>query len=135
MGGTQACSSLTVCSACVSPYFLNTTSSFCETCPYDCLTCGTDGVCLTCDSVNHFRELNSSSSRCVPIAGYFDNGVPVCESCPNVCSACSSLTVCSACVSPYFLNTTSSFCETCPYDCLTCGTDGVCLTCNTAHFR
>ena len=96
----------------------------CTTCPYDCLTCSSATVCLTCDSAA-FRALDSATSRCLPLPGYFDNGVTLCVSCPSQCSLCSSLTVCSACVSPYFLNTTSSFCETCPYDCLTCGTDEI----------
>lgn len=72
-----------------------------------------------------------TSSRCIPMEGYFDNNATVCVKCPIECSLCSSLTVCSACSSRYVLNTSAATCDSCPYDCFTCNSLGNCLTCNS----
>jgi proprotein convertase subtilisin/kexin type 5 len=85
--GCSLCSNLTFCSACFpaaylqtdnlchstcpARFFPNTTSQVCQACPYDCLTCGSTGICLGCDGTVDFRTLDSTSGRCVPKAGYF----------------------------------------------------------------
>ena len=63
--GCLACSSLSVCSSCISNLFLiinelcytacppryieNIQTFTCETCPFDCYTCDSSGLCLSCN--------------------------------------------------------------------------------------
>ena len=51
--------------------FTDSSTLVCKNCPYDCYTCDISGNCLTCNNVADFRYLNTSSSRCVPLSGYF----------------------------------------------------------------
>jgi proprotein convertase subtilisin/kexin type 5 len=115
-------------------------------CPYDCLSCDANKSCLTCDS-NDFRTL--SSSRCIALVGYFDDGTSSkCISCPLNCTACVSLAKCTACKPGYFMNSsnqcvnscplrqfpnyTAAKCQNCPFDCYTCdNVTNACLTCNS----
>ena len=135
-GACSLCTSLTNCSVCSVRYFLNPSVDFCDPCPYDCLTCNNLGGCLSCSSAIDFRTLEMNASRCVPIAGYFDNNATVCIACSIGCNNCTSLASCFSCFERYAHNSSSMSCQACPYDCLTCDLGGNCLTCSsTIDFR
>lgn len=156
------CSSSLSCSACNANYYLtqdkcpmdcplryfpNITSRNCDRCPYDCLTCGNNLTYISC-SPEDLRVFNSTTGRCQPMAGYFDDGVnALCFKCPSVCEACTSATVCTKCEYHNYLGRNGSClykcpqvlleagqerptCPNCRYDCLTCDAYGDCLTCN-----
>jgi proprotein convertase subtilisin/kexin type 5 len=125
----QQCSSPTVCTSCAAGYYLfnsncisscptryssNATERVCKPCPSDCLTCDTNGNCLSC-SASENRILSVSAGRCVPMAGYYDNkGALVAVACPSRCLACSSASQCSSCSSGSFLNPGGNCSTTCP---------------------
>ena len=122
----------------------------CQSCPYDCYTCHQNGSCVTCSLEIDKRQLNSSSSRCVPTLGYFESNQTVSSPCASVCSACTSLYVCSACsanyylrndsmcyafcLNGYFTNTQAKICEPCPSGCLSCISTTVCSSCIGGYF-
>ena len=58
-------------STCLAYFFANRNSLTCDPCPYDCYTCTSTGNCLSCNDTVDFRTLNTSTSRCVPLTGYF----------------------------------------------------------------
>ena len=131
---------------CLPYFFANRSSLTCDPCPYDCYTCSSSGNCLSCNDTTDFRQLNSNSSRCVPMNGYFENLTTICPQCPSVCSSCLSLTLCTYCALGNFLRNDSMcyptcqprhygdnltlICLSCPYDCYTCNSYGQCLSCN-----
>ena len=138
--------------ACASRFFQDSMSMTCVPCPYDCLQCDKTGACLQCDSVHDFRALSNSTSRCVPLSGYFDNLVAVCGLCPVNCSSCLSTANCTLCDTGFFLyldalcynpcptrsypDTLSQTCQRCYFDCLTCSSYDTCLTCSpSTDFR
>jgi proprotein convertase subtilisin/kexin type 5 len=95
--------------------------------------------------------MDSKTSRCIPIVGYFDNSFQTAAKCPLSCKACRSLTYCNACADGFFMFKDNlcyatcptryyfdSFglnCQLCPYDCLTCDKDGNCLSCDLNNDR
>ena len=122
------------------------TNGQCLPCPYDCFVCTYTGKCLSCNQITDYRVIDTNSSRCVPLSGYFDSGSTICQQCPQGCVACYNLTFCVNCQQNYFMrgdslcystcpdrffpdNTTLS-CQGCPYDCKTCDTTGFCQTCD-----
>jgi len=133
-------------SFCPSRYFSNFATYVCQSCPYDCYSCNSDGTCQVCNAITDYRVLDPVVLRCKPLAGYYDNAVTVCLKCPSLCLTCSSATNCLSCAGGAFLRTDNlcydscpiryyanpmlSICQNCPYDCLTCNYDGTCLTCD-----
>jgi proprotein convertase subtilisin/kexin type 5 len=131
---------------CLSRYYPDSNTKSCILCPYDCLTCQSNGTCLSCDTANDHRSLNIANGRCIPLQGYFDTHISACGLCPAGCSACSNLTFCSNCQDNYFLrgdnicyqsclnrffpDPTLKTCRACPFDCQTCLPSGNCLTCD-----
>jgi len=159
-GGCKSCNSPTACTACLDNYlfglignkalcytdcplrfYTNKQYRICQPCPYDCLGCDMYSNCLSCDQDNDYRKLYDTTGRCLPLAGYYDNGTTTCLKCPITCSMCKNSSVCSACISGYFLSarsTCENICQsgsivlitrdkvpTCtkrPYDCSYCDT-------------
>jgi len=78
-------------SSCPVRYYPINAILICANCTYDCYTCDSTG-CLSCNATTDFRQLNSSSRRCVPLKGYFESNSTTSTACPAVCSACTSLT-------------------------------------------
>jgi hypothetical protein len=74
-------------STCVCPgrQYYNFDNSACEACPFDCLTCDSNGHCLTCSSTQDHRQLNTSNARCVPMIGYYESGVTLAGACLENC--------------------------------------------------
>lgn len=124
----------------------------CQKCSYDCYTCDNNSTCLTCDSHTDRRQIDSNSSRCIPLKGYYDNGSTVSAACPSVCTACLSPSHCTECNYHYYLGRDNMClykcstpllakgqqrptCSNCPYDCMTCDEYGDCLTCNASEHR
>ena len=139
----SACNSTTICTACKTGYFLsfnnscnqncelrqfiNITSSLCQMCPYDCLTC-------------------NAASECDPSIGFYENNIAVSAACPTCCATCISDTICTSCLPNCFLdfnfscltscpersfkNTIAWKCVTCPYDCLACDSSRNCINCS-----
>jgi proprotein convertase subtilisin/kexin type 5 len=140
------------CSAsCQDRYFPSTMTHTCRPCPYDCLTCDSAGLCLTCAS-SDFRVFNNDTSRCAPMLGYYDIKQTICSACPVGCATCQSLTLCISCLTNYYLNNLDKLCSSscpqrtyanpstltcisCPYDCLTCDATGLCLSCAASDLR
>jgi hypothetical protein len=60
---------------CPVRYFADDQLFICSSCPYDCYTCVQSGSCLNCNSTVDHRTLNPSTYRCVPLFGYYDNGL------------------------------------------------------------
>ena len=83
----KTCNSLTLCTSCVTGTFLNQNSQcvvecspryvantilgICQRCPYDCYRCNLEGNCTACSSTVDNRKLDTSTSRCVPIEGFY----------------------------------------------------------------
>jgi hypothetical protein len=74
----------------------------CLDCPYDCYTCNSQQICMTCNATTDFREL--SNYRCVPLPGYYESNVAVAAACPTGCSSCYSASYCTACSAGYQLS-------------------------------
>jgi len=73
-----------LCGDCPLRYFANSQTKACVKCPYDCYTCDANNSCLSCSSSDN-RAL--SNSRCVPVQGYYSDGVnSLCIQCPVTCS-------------------------------------------------
>jgi len=119
---------------CASVYWFSDNSSMtCKNCLYDCLTCTNDTKCETCDLNVSYRQLNSSS-RCVPIAGYYDDGTSnVAKPCAGSCVTCVSPgTSCLSCVSGSYVSGSSCInCSTTISNCDLCNSSTVCTACKS----
>lgn len=62
-------------------------SKNCQPCSYDCFRCDNSTVCITCNVTTDFRQINPTTLRCDPIAGYYDAGITVAQPCnyPKCC--------------------------------------------------
>ena len=104
----------------------------CNTCPYDCYTCTTNGLCLTCNVTTDFRQFNSTLNRCSPIVGYYESGTTVAGKCSNTCVACvGSASNCSVCINGYFLNVNT--CQSCMLNCVSCNSSTTCNNCSVNY--
>ena len=126
---------------CILGTYGNSTSKTCASCPYDCWTCINSTNCSSCNDTLHHRTLDPNISRCVPLPGFYDTGIPVTSPCLLPCTECLSATFCTACNFVTYLTKNNTCiqkclqqltfygqprptCETCPYDCLTCNIYG-----------
>jgi len=119
----------TTCQTCNSGYYSSAGGSQCLSCPLNCNTCSSTGVCLTCNTGFSLKSSNicdcgatcqacnatmgitycvdCSGSYCFNTqAGYYANSGSVYQ-CPLACSSCSDATTCSDCNSPFILTSTS----------------------------
>ena len=106
----------------------------CNDCLYDCFTCTNDTKCATCNTNISYRQLNSSS-RCVPLAGYYDDGTSnVAKPCTGNCATCVSPgTSCLSCVTGSYMNGSSCItCSTVISNCATCTSSTSCTACKTS---
>ncbi len=88
-----------------------------------------DGKCLTCSNTSDFRYMDNATMRCLPLPGYYDNGVSQAVACnPANCLTCTSNTVCLTCSTGKFL-TASNTCISCIADCLNCTSVTNCVVC------
>jgi hypothetical protein len=71
----------------------------CNACPYDCYTCNRYLECLICNTATDFRYLDISSSRCLPLRGYYDTGrnESKAQPCQTNCYYCVNASVCITC--------------------------------------
>ena len=122
-------------------YFPNTTSIFCELCPFDCYTCSMSRTCLSCNASTDFRQLNSTTGRCDPQKGYLESSVTVAEACFSNCSACSfgyflrNDSMCYGyCLLGTFPNNSTQNCDACPSNCLSCDSLTFCTSCISGFF-
>lgn len=126
-------------SSCTCPvrYVANPTTFLCEACPYDCYSCDTSRLCLTCNGTTDFRTLKNSTGRCVAMVGYYDANVTICPKCHSSCVVCNSSAQCTPCPVRTYRSSSTYNCEACPFDCYTCDMFTLlCLTCNgTTDFR
>ena len=82
----------------------------CLACPFDCLTCNTNGSCLSCSALD-FRELKDS--RCIPLPGHFETNSSKAGECIFGCANCSSQSDCFGCLAG-FTNVSGKCFTNCP---------------------
>ena len=105
-----------VCTQCVGATYQSLNKTVCLPCDnYDCGTCDASGNCTSCNSSSN-RYMDNTTSRCIPIDGYYDDGASFnAQLCDLTCMTCSNGTNmnCLTCDTnnSYVLNNTQ---------CLTC---------------
>ena len=113
MPGCSACSSASVCMACLTGYYKS--GNKCYECPTGCASCSSSTSCSSCESGytlssgKCIRPCDSGCSSCDTStgkcntckSGYFKNNLGRCTACPAGCSSCSSSSSCSKCASGY----------------------------------
>ena len=100
MGATYQSSNKTVCLPCDN---------------YDCATCDISGNCTSCDSSSN-RVINSNTSRCIPLDGFYDDGSSFnAQPCDLTCLTCDggTQTNCLSCNSNDGLILNGTQCITC----------------------
>lgn len=112
---------------CPARTYADSSTLSCTVCPYDCYSCDSTN-CLSCNTATDFRVLSSSTSRCVPINGYFDNLTTVCVKCGSNCLQCVSASYCVNCEDGYYIS--GGVCAKCPEGCLTCISNSECQSCS-----
>jgi proprotein convertase subtilisin/kexin type 5 len=126
--GCLECLSSSICSKCLSGYFLfidklcysscparyyqNNGTLSCLACSFGCFACINDQVCLSCSAAD-FRYFHNETQRCVPLDGYFENLTQICPPCPQGCSVCKSSILCSGCLSGFFIGVDNLCHSTC----------------------
>ena len=116
---------------CPNGYYANDVGLTCEPCLYDCFQCTNASVCSACDNSTDFRVMNTSTSRCLPLPGYYDDGLShiVALACNANCLTCTtSSTYCLSCPPGKFLSGTT--CVGCvDPNCNNCTTSSNCWAC------
>ncbi len=115
---------------CPVGYYGNTVSWTCQPCLYDCYECTTSTTCSVCNSTLHFRIMNNSTSRCIPLVGYYDDGLNHAVALPcnsSLCLECTGPTTCTSCQPGKFK--VGSVCNSCPVNCANCTNSTVCVGC------
>ncbi len=102
-------------------------------CSYTCETCDNSENCTTCNS-SDFRVINTNTSQCDPINGFYDDGLnnSMSQPCNPSCVTCfGSATYCSSCVNDtyYLLNGQCDLCNSTMTDCMTCDNSMTCTLC------
>ena len=118
---------------CPIRYCSNSSNFECDICPtYDCYYCGVYGKCTQCSAIVDFRYMDNATMRCLPLSGYYDNGVSQAVPCVATnCLTCTSATSCLSCYpAKYFSGTT---CLNCMTNCANCTSASICITCNTYY--
>ena len=88
-------------SQCPLRMFENNSTLTCDACPFDCLTCASNGNCLSCDQQTDHRYL--VYSRCDPVPGYYESNAEAAWPCISGCAICSTQNTCLECFSGYNL--------------------------------
>lgn len=118
----------TACSAtCPDGYFENYGTFACDPCSYQCLTCSNGSVCDTCSSLGNRYQ---NGSDCLPLPGFYDNGVPDAVPCVSPCLNCQSLSTCDSCVVGYYISgTVCNLCSDLTNNCTECSVSTGTPTC------
>jgi len=108
-------------------------------CQYTCFTCNNPTTCTSCDSSSSFRIMNTGTSLCDPIDGYYDDGAnnSIAFPCTKPCEKCSKTpTNCTSCVNnTYYYNSIAFNCVLCKTPlkgCLTCSSSSICTLCDSS---
>jgi hypothetical protein len=109
-----------ICTACISTYFLDNTDInylVCTACGTGCSTCDSPTVCTVCQT-SFFKENTA------------------CTACGTGCGTCTTPTDCSACTDPinYVLDSTFACVSKATAHCST-ASSSACLTCNSQYFK
>lgn len=83
-------------------------SKLCKDCFYTCQQCSSYPSCSGCSSSSN-RYLNGT--RCLPIAGFYENGTAFAPPCSTGCIDCTSGSNCFACGTGFVLNTSTNSCD------------------------
>jgi cysteine-rich repeat protein len=120
---------------CPIRYCSNSSDFQCDKCPtYDCYYCGVNGKCISCNDTADFRYMDNTTMRCLPLPGYYDNGVSQAAPCAVTCLTCvTTSTKCLSCVLGKYLSVTGNLCNTCMTNCANCTSATPCITCNTYY--
>ena len=119
-------SSLTDCSVCIAPKYVNASSGQCVVCPTECSSCLNASHCTGCNNNLVLSEtiLNSTTGVCICDNSstsdiYYNSVNNKCESCANIISSCTSCSdpgngtiLCTACDNgTYLANSTCHICN------------------------
>jgi cysteine-rich repeat protein len=106
----------------------------CQPCPlssYDCYQCNSSGLCTTCSNSTDFRVMNSSTNRCNPMPGYYDEGTnnSTAKPCNSNCKTCITTSIyCTSCNPKFYL--IPNECIPCMTNCQVCTSGTSCDTCD-----
>jgi len=91
--------------------------------------CSDSSTCIACDSVADHRTL--SSNNCVPLSGYYENGVQTAPPCLSPCATCiTSNNNCLSCINRYYLvGNTCLSCTSAIPNCNQCSNSSYCSIC------
>ncbi len=90
-------------------------------------------TCATCSDTVDFRVLNTITSRCDPIIGYWDDLInSLALPCDSTCLGCvGDAITCTSC--PLGKHLSVNICVTCLLNCLDCTTASNCNQCATSY--
>lgn len=105
------------------------TSMICLPCLYDCYTCSNGTTCSSCNATTDYRSL--STNRCIPLAGYYENGSTQAQPCSSPCATCvTTASHCLSCITGYYLNGTNCLpCSSAITNCSDCSSSTYCTLC------
>ena len=143
-----ACSSSSVCSACMAGYSVSSTGTTCDiVCAVEgCLTCtsATATTCTTCKTgYTPYNDTNSNqkcAKNCADGEVDVGSGAVQCQACDttiqncHTCSVHNSVVFCDACFEEYFVN--GAHCDLCSNaiaNCLACTSATTCTTCASGY--
>lgn len=107
------CSSVTVCTQCLSSFEL--VSGQCKACPVNCQSCS-NGVCVTC------------------ITGYYLDYQTNCQTCPIIGTSVCTISSLQSCLANYWLDNNAANCIACDPNCFQCSSTTKCSICNQGYF-
>lgn len=140
--GCRLCQSSTVCTSCLSNYFLlngvcNTTcpdtfvgiNRECINCPTNCRVCSSAMICTNCSS-GFFLSAGSCLNSC-PNTAFTNTTSMTCQPCISPCKTCSSSTTyCGSCLPDLGFLLQGTCIPRCPA--MTTEVNGVCLVCDSS---
>ena len=160
MAPCNFCSSASVCTSCISYYYL--TAPTCSPCISHCVTCPDSSTCSTCETNYVVDTFINNNNKCVcvlnmymyqgncivncPSPFYGEPSTRACTLCPTECSKCNSPIDCTECASgyaptpkngkcvciqgQYFIQGTINCVSACPYNFYGNTLTGYCESCD-----
>jgi hypothetical protein len=103
---------------CYNGFYETSINFICLTCNPVCITCKNSSTnCSSCDSLNHYRTLNTTTNSCSCMPGYYQTSLNTPTTClicsPNCLTCASSANSCRSCniAANRYLHTTTNTCR------------------------